>query len=221
MKQTLRYNSVSIDKYFDIFPGMNRFIILIAYFVVMLCKIHAQDTISMELGGYPVQAIIHNGDTIYASELNEATILPKKRTVAENRDLRQYRRLIYNVKKVYPYAKLAGQRFAEVNAHLETLKTGKERREYIKRVEEEIIGHYQEELKDLTITQGRILIKLIDRETSQTSYDVVKDLRGSFQAAFWQAIARIFGSNLKTEFDPEGEDKMLNEIMIMIEKGQL
>ena len=80
---------------------------------------------------------------------------------------------------------------------------------------------YEEELKNLTITQGRILIKLIDRETSKTSYEVVKELRGSFQAAFWQAIARIFGSNLKTEFDPEGEDKMLNEIMIMIEKGQI
>ena len=70
------------------------------------------------------------------------------------------------------------------------------------------------------MTQGRILIKLIDRETNKTSYEVVKELRGSFQAAFWQAIARIFGSNLKTEFDAEGEDKMLNEIMIMIEKGE-
>ena len=76
-------------------------------------------------------------------------------------------------------------------------------------------------MKNLTVTQGRILIKLIDRETTLTSYEVVKELRGSFQAVFWQAIARIFGSNLKTEFDPEGEDKTLNEIMIMIEKGEL
>jgi hypothetical protein len=104
---------------------------------------------------------------------------------------------------------------------METLETAKERREYTKQLEDELLKQYEEELKNLTITQGRILIKLIDRETRKTSYEVVKELRGSFQAAFWQAIARIFGSNLKTEFDPEGEDKVLNEIMIMIENGQL
>lgn len=199
---------------------MNRFFLITIPFF-FLSNLHAQDTILMDLGGYPVYAIVQNGDTIWSAELSEAIILPKKRTAAENRDLRQYRRLIYNTKKVYPYAKLAGEKFAEVNTHLQTLKTGRERREYIKKIEEDILKQYQEELKNLTVTQGRILIKLIDRETKYTSYDVVKELRGGFQAAFWQAIARIFGSNLKTEFDPEGEDKMLNEIMIMIEKGQL
>lgn len=182
--------------------------------------VHSQDTIRMELGGYPVFAIIKDGDTTYMSNLEEAVIKPKKRAAAA-RDLRQYRRLIYNVKKVYPYAKLAGEKFGEVNAHLQTLKTGREQREYIRQVEDDILKQYEEDLKDLTITQGRILIKLIDRETNETSYEVVKDLRGSFQAAIWQAIARIFGSNLKTEFDAEGEDKVLNDIMIMIEQGQL
>jgi len=185
-----------------------------------MLQVIAQDTIPMALGGYPVNAIVQNGDTTFVFTLEEAIIQPRKRTPA-TRDLRQYRRLIYNVKKVYPYAKLAGEKFGIVSAHLQTLKTGKEQREYIKQVENEILKQYEEELKNLTVTQGRLLIKLIDRETNQTSYEVVKDLRGSFQAAFWQAIARIFGSNLKTEFDPEGEDKMLNEIMIMIEKGQL
>jgi hypothetical protein len=174
----------------------------------------------VNLGGFPVTAIVQNGDTVYMSELEQAVIQPRKRTAA-TRDLRQYRRLIYNVKKVYPYAKLAGEKFAGVNAHLQTLKTGKEQREYIKKIEDEILTQYEAKLKDLTVTQGRILIKLIDRETSKTSYEVVKDLRGSFQAAFWQAIARLFGSNLKTEYDPQGEDIILEEIMVMIEKGQL
>jgi hypothetical protein len=174
----------------------------------------------MELGGYPVYAVVQDGDTIYMSNIEEAVIQPRKRAAAK-RDLRQYRRLIYNVKKVYPFAKLAGDKFGEVTAHLQTLKTGKEQREYIRQIEEDILKQYEEDLKNLTVTQGRILIKLIDRETNKTSYEVVKDLRGSFQAAFWQAIARIFGSNLKTEFDAEGEDKVLNDIMIMIENGQL
>jgi hypothetical protein len=179
-----------------------------------------QDTIRMDLGGHPVTSVVQNGDTFYMSELEQAVIQPTRRSAA-TRDLRQYRRLIYNVKKVYPYAKLAGVKFAEVNAHLQTLKTGKEQREYIKKVEDEILKQYEVQLKDLTVTQGRILIKLIDRETSRTSYEVVKELRGSFQAAFWQAIARLFGSNLKTEFDPGGEDKVLEEIMVMMENGQL
>jgi hypothetical protein len=182
--------------------------------------LRGQDTLQMDLGGYPVTAVITNGDTIFVSNLEEAVIQPAKRRAA-TRDMRQYRRLIYNVKIVYPYAKLAGTKFAEVNDHLQTLEKGKDQREYIKQLENDLLKQYEEELKDLTITQGRILIKLIDRETTLTSYEVVKELRGSFQAAFWQAIARIFGSNLKTEFDPEGEDKTLNEIIIMIEKGEL
>jgi len=182
----------------------------------------AQDTIRMELGGQPVIAVIRDGDTLFTttSELEPAVIQPAKRKAA-TRDLRQYRRLIYNVKKVYPYAKLAGNKYSQVAAHLDSLEKGKDQREYIRQIEDELLRDYEEELKNLTITQGRILIKLIDRETSYTSYEVVKELRGSLQAAFWQAIARLFGSSLKTEFDPEGEDKILNEIMIMIEDGKL
>lgn len=199
---------------------MPRLYLISGLLICLVIPVRAQDTIRLEFGGYPIYAIVQNGDTTYMTTFEEAVIQPRKRTPA-TRDLRQYRRLIYNVKKVYPYAKLAGEKYGEVSAHLQSLKSGKEQREYIKLVEEDILKQYEEELKNLTVTQGRILIKLIDRETSNTSYEVVKDLRGSFQAAFWQAIARIFGSNLKTEFDPEGEDKILNEIMIMIEKGQL
>lgn len=198
-----------------------RLLCLSGFLIVFNLQAFSQDTIRMELGGLPVIAIISNDDTLYTSELETAVISPEKKRKAATRDLRQYRRLIYNVKKVYPYAKLAGSKFDEVSAHLQSLEKNKDQREYIKQIEDELLKDYEEELKNLTITQGRILIKLIDRETSKTSYEVVRELRGSFQAAFWQAIARIFGSNLKTEFDPEGEDKMLEEIMTMIEKGQL
>jgi hypothetical protein len=199
-----------------------RLFTLCALLLIGFTVTRGQDTIRMELGGQPVMAVINNGDTLFTtiSELEPAVIQPVKRKAA-TRDLRQYRRLIYNVKKVYPYAKLAGSKYAQVVAHLDSLDKGKDQREYIKQVENEILKNYEEDLKNLSVTQGRILIKLIDRETSYTSYEVVKELRGSLQAAFWQAIARIFGSNLKSEFDPEGEDKMLNEIMVMIEKGQL
>ena len=198
---------------------MRMFIIFAGLLAMPLQYCRSQDTIRTELGGYPVSIVVIDGDSILVSHLDEVVIHPRIRHA--NRDLRQYRRLIYNVKKVYPYAKLAGSKFAEINTHLQGLESNRERREYIRKMEDDIIGQYQEELKDLTITQGRILIKLVDRETSQTSYEVVKELRGAFQAALWQAIARLFGSNLKSEYDAEGEDKMIEEIMVMIEKGQL
>ena len=191
--------------------------------IILRGLIPAQDTIRLELGGQPVIAIIGNGDTVFAptSEMPAAMIQPPVKRKAETRDLRQYRRLVYNVKKVYPYAKIAGNKYSQVVQHLDSLESRKDQRDYIRSVEDEILKDYEGDLKDLTVTQGRILIKLIDRETSFTSYEVVKELRGGLQAAFWQAIARIFGSNLKDEFDADGEDKVINEIMILIEQGQL
>jgi hypothetical protein len=116
---------------------------------------------------------------------------------------------------------MAGEEYKVVEAHLLTLTTDKERKQYINEVEKQILDEYEEELKKLTITQGRILLKLIDREIGETSYEILKDLKGTFTAVFWQTLARIFGHNLKSEFDPQGEDKLLNEIMIQIENGLL
>lgn len=199
---------------------MFRLILVTGMFIFLHTGVKAQDTIRMELGGVPVSAVVENGDTILIANLGEAVINPPGKAPT-NRDMRQYRRLVYNIKKVYPYAKLAGARYGEVVAQLNALESNRQQREYLKQVEKDILAQYEEELKDLTITQGRILIKLIDRETRNTSYEVVKELRGSFQAAFWQTVARLFGSNLKVEYDPEGEDKLVEEIMVMIEKGYL
>jgi uncharacterized ubiquitin-like protein YukD len=199
---------------------MLRLIVISGLLALISLAGKAQDTIQLDLGGYPVKAVVQGNDTVLIASLGEAVIQPHTNKPT-NRDMRQYRRLVYNVKKVYPYAKLAGEKFAKINAHMDSLETKREQREYIKKVEKDILQQYEADLKDLTITQGRILIKLIDRETSETSYEVVKDLRGSFQAALWQTVARIFGSNLKTQFDAAGEDRTIDEIMVMIERGQL
>ncbi len=197
--------------------------ILIALFTVfLLSTVKAQDTLQLHKddASYVLYGVIVNGDTLLLSSIDEVYIFPMRKFKSE-RDLRRYRRLIRNVKKAYPYAKLAKKKLDEIEANLLKLKTEKARKEYIKQVEKEIIDEYEDELKKLTITQGRILIKLIDRETGETSYQLVKELRGSFSAFFWQALARLFGSNLKSEFDAQGEDKLINEIVILIENGQL
>lgn len=166
-----------------------------------------------------VGRIIH-GDTIWLAEIDEVFIFPEKKFTS---DLlrRKYSRLIHNIKVVYPWAKLAAKKLEEVNAVMADMETERERKEYMKQVEKELKDEFEDDLKQLTITQGRILIKLVDRETGSTSYELVKELRGSFSAFFWQALAKLFGSNLKSEYDPYGEDKLIEEIIILIDKGQL
>ena len=182
----------------------------------------AQDTIQLHKDGakYVLYGIIKDGDTLFLSSIDEVYIFPQ-RQFNSHREFMKYKRLIRNVKKAYPYAKLAKKKLDEIEANLGKIKSEKAQKEYVKQVEKDLKYEYEDELKKLTVTQGRILIKLIDRETGETSYELVKELRGSLSAFFWQTLARFFGSNLKSEFDAEGEDKLINEIVILIENGQL
>jgi hypothetical protein len=127
--------------------------------------------------------------------------------------------MIYNLKKTYPYAQIAKYKLLEINENLKTLKTDREKKEYIVNAEKELRNQFEKDLTKLTVSQGKMLIKLIDRETGRTSYELVKELKGGFSATFWQGIARLFGSNLKIKFDPQGEDKILNELIFLYEQG--
>ena len=188
--------------------------------MVSFTGIKSQDTIRLEKDNVVLYGLILDGDTLFLSTIDEVYIFPEKR-FSSRWEYRRYRRLIRNVKKAYPYAKLAKRKFDEITVHFETLNSEKAKKAYIKQVEKEIKYEFEGELKKLTITQGRILIKLIDREIGETSYDLLKELRGSFSAFFWQTVARLFGTNLKSEFDPLGEDRLINEIVLMIERGAL
>ena len=150
--------------------------------------------------------------------------LPEVR-VYERRDFeylylkRRYRRMIRNVKKAYPYARIAAEELKKLDDHLMTLGDEKEQKAYINQAEKEIMGRFEKEVRRLTVSQGIILVKLIDRETGRTSYQVIRELKGGFTAFFWQGIARIFGHNLKTEYDPYGQDKIMEDIVLGIEAG--
>lgn len=169
--------------------------------------------------GY-LRAKIINGDTVFISDIPEIYVFP--RYESKNRwDYWRYRRLIINVKAAYPYAKLAGEKLLELDQKLVKIKSEKKRKELVKEVEKQIRSEFEDEVKHLTITQGRILLKLIDRETGNTTYQVLQGLKGNFSAGFWQTVARIFGSNLKTRYDPNGEDQLIEQIVKMIEAGQI
>lgn len=163
---------------------------------------------------------IVDGDTLPNVTLQRVVVFTPRRF--KNRwQYHQHQRLIRNLKIVYPYAQIAKNRIAEMDAHFKTLKTQRERDRYVKQVEKELRAEFEEQLVKLTITQGRLLIKLIDREVGRTSFDIIRELRGGFSAVFWQAIARVFGSNLKTQFDYQGDDRILNELIILHEQGLL
>ena len=114
-------------------------------------------------------------------------------------------------------AKLAGEKLRGYEGELAAIDSERKKKKFYKKVEKELKAEFGDELTKLTISQGRILIKLIDRETGDTSYELVSELRGNFSAFFWQGLARIFGHNLKSNYDPEGEDRMIEEIVQRIE----
>lgn len=162
---------------------------------------------------------IVDGDTIAVIPLKEVNIYSWK--LLDSKEERKLTRLMKNVKIVYPYARLAGIKLVEYEDTLALAPDDKARKKIMKKVEEQIDAEYGQELRDLTVTQGKILLKLIDRETGETSYELVSDLRGEFRAVFYQAFARLFGLNMKLGYDPEGEDRDIEYIVRLIETGQL
>ena len=136
-------------------------------------------------------------------------------------DSRRYYRLIRTVKKVYPLAQIARNEMKDMEDDLRRLPTLKEQREFVKGIEKRIVEQYTPLIKRMTRYEGKILCKLIDRETEFTAYEIIKEFRGKFVAGFWQGIARIFGNNLKLEYDTSSEDKMLEQIVLYYEAGLL
>lgn len=136
-------------------------------------------------------------------------------------DTRRYYRLIRTVKKVYPLAQIARNEMANMEAELRQIPTLKEQKEFVKGVEKRIVDQYTPLIKRMTLYEGKILCKLIDRETEFTAYEVIKEFRGRFVAGFWQGIARIFGNNLKLEYEREGDDKIMEQIVLYHEAGLL
>lgn len=188
--------------------------------IILACfSAHAQEQNQSSNKGVLVYKRVVEGDTLAHINLKEVIILPP-RQFQSKREQMKYAKLVRNIKKVLPYAKIARTKLLLIQTEVEKLKTEVERKEYLKYAEKALKEDFQDEITNLTMTQGRILIKLIDRETGNTSYALIKELKGSFSAFLYQSIARIFGENLKDQYDPEGEDKLIEEIVIRIENGE-
>jgi hypothetical protein len=137
------------------------------------------------------------------------------------RQRQRYSKLVRNIKITLPYARKAGKTINEINSELAYISKEKERKAYLKRREKELFEEFETPLKKLTFSQGKLLIKLINRETGDTTYQLIKEYKGGVTAFFWQGIARLFGSNLKSEFDKDGDDRMIEHIIMLIDNGMI
>jgi hypothetical protein len=169
---------------------------------------------------YLLHSVERDGIILPEINIKEVVIIgsPSK---AKKFPFNRYQRLIYNLKKVYPYALVIRAKLEEAEAELQKIPDDKNRKKYLRQYEKDLFGEYEDDVRNMTITQGRLLIKLIYRETMNTSYELIRQYRGSFLAAFWQGIARIFGTNLKATYDPYGEDAVMEIILHELESGNL
>ena len=160
-----------------------------------------------------------DGDSIQYMELSQVYVYPEP-TFKNKRQQQAYMRLVRNVKKVLPIAKQVRQIIIETAEFTETLPPS-ERKEHLKRVEASIVKEYKPQMKKLTFSQGKLLIKLVDRECNSTAYEAMQAFLGPVRSGMWQAFAWMFGASLKKGYDPDGVDRLTERVVLMVEAGQL
>ena len=195
-------------------------IVILTLFALFLSfqSVLAQDKQSR--GGYLVPVCIYEGDTIPCVQLPTVYIF-KPLKFKNDKERMEYYRLVRNVKKVYPIAREINRTILETYEYLQTLPNEKARQKHIKRVEKGLKDQYTPRMKKLSFAQGKLLIKLVDRQSNKTSFELVKAFMGPFKAGFYQTFAALFGASLKKEYDPNGEDKLTERVVILVENGQI
>jgi len=186
--------------------------ILILLFTIP--ELNAQEYDSSHL----VKGIIQGNDTLIQVTVGDIWIFPERK-FASKKQQQKYSRYVEKVKKVYPLAVEARILLQKYEPVYYSLDNQRDRKKLMKNLEKELLDKHKEELKKWSISDGKILLKLINRETDRTAYSIIKDFRGEFSAVFWQGIARLFKNNLKDGYNPEEEDRILEEIVRKIEMG--
>ncbi len=168
----------------------------------------------------PLPATVINGDTVSICDLNTVNVV-RDRVFANTDEAFKYYLLRRDVKVAYPYAVMAEITFKQCEQTMATMSSESEKKKYLKEMQTKMMAQYKEELKSLTVNQGKILIKLINRQTGTTSYEMVKELRGTLTAFMWQTVAGLFGNNMKATYDADNEDKEIENIVQLIETGAI
>ena len=197
-----------------------RFNILAGVLLLSLIAIQSNAQDNKSAGGYLVPVCIYKGDTIPSITLPDVYIF-KPLKFRNDKERKEYYRLVYNVKKTFAISQEINRTIIETYEYLQTLPNEKIRQKHIKRVEKGLKEQYTARMKKLSFAQGKLLIKLVDRQSNQTSYELVKAFMGPFKAGLYQTFAGLFGASLKKQYDPEGEDRMIERIVLQVQNGQL
>jgi hypothetical protein len=189
-------------------------------FISLLCLI-CSNFLYGQKPGYAIGYEIVDGDTVYVDKIAPAYVFNRPERVKNTKEWRKFYRTVYNFAKVYPYALKAKEIMQDADSTIARSNfTPREREKYIKEYEKKLFREFEKPLRNLTITQGKLLLKLMDREMGISSFYVIKNYKGGAAAGFWQGIAKIFGSDLKNQYDRFGEDKMVEELVQMYHNGQ-
>ncbi len=171
--------------------------------------------------GYAIGYEIVNGDTIYVDKISPAYVYNRPERLKNTKEWRKFYRTVYNFAKVYPYALKAKEIIQDADSTIARSNfTPREREKYIKEYEKRLFKEFEKPLRSMTITQGKLLLKLMDREMGIASFYVIKKYTGGASAGFWQGVAKIFGSDLKKQYDRFGEDKLIEELVQMYHNGR-
>lgn len=200
---------------------MKKLLFFIVLFVLIDFEAYSQSKENTtSINGYMVPVCVYQGDTIPSLRMPVLYVF-KPLNLNSKKKRQQYTRLVRNVKKTLPIAKEVNRAIIETYEYLQTLPNDKAREKHLSQVEKSIKEQYTPVMKKLTFSQGKLLIKLVNRETDSSSYELVKAFLGPFKAGFYQAFAALFGASLKKEYHPEDEDAMTEQIVLMVESGQL
>ncbi len=163
---------------------------------------------------------VEQGDTVYYDSMTPVWVFPKGHR-GDRKELRKYYKLVYNFNKVYPYALLAKSMVRDVNDYIAENNLRRMKKEkYISKMQKQLFAVYEKPLRNMSISQGRLLLKLIDREVGKSSFSIIKDYKSGITAGFWQGIAKVFGNDLKSRYDPEGDDKMTEYLVEKWKRGE-
>ncbi len=184
--------------------------------------LHAQDLSVGEISAYPKSmvsiSVDANGDTT-VNVLSYTCVITAEKTFASAAERAKWNKLKYDVKAAYPYSVLAKMKLAEMDSQLVAIQGEKARKDFTDKCEKELSTQFSSDMRNLTMTQGKILFKLLDRETGSTTYQIIQQRRGNFSAFMWQGVAVVFGNNLKADYDPTGDDANIEEVVQLIELG--
>ena len=190
-------------------------------FVTLFCLLCTKFLHAQKPKGYPIGYEIVNGDTLYIDKISPAYVFNRPERLKKTKEWRKFYKTVYNFAKVYPYALKAKEIMQDADSTIANSNfTAREREKYIKEYERKLFREFEKPLMKLTITQGKLLLKLMDREMGLSSFYVIRNYKGGAAAGFWQGIAKLFGSDLKKQYDKFGEDKTVEELVKMYNDGR-